>query len=119
MDLSIRQAAYRSQLTALLPTGRAWATESDPALADFIAALALELARIEQRATELLAEATPYGAYETLPEWEATAGVPDECSAGSAAGRRRGAKQGVLSAPVARIRATTGGNHRVLPGHLQ
>ncbi|MCL9788260.1 hypothetical protein J4530_08845 [Neisseria subflava] len=33
-DLSIRQAAYRSQLTALLPTGRAWATESDPALAD-------------------------------------------------------------------------------------
>ena len=44
MDLSIRQAAYRSQLTALLPTGRAWATESDPALADFIAALALELA---------------------------------------------------------------------------
>ena len=55
MDLSIRQAAYRSQLTALLPIGRAWATESDPALADFIAALALELARIEQRATELLA----------------------------------------------------------------
>ena len=84
MDLSIRQAAYRSQLTALLPTGRAWATESDPALADFIAALALELARIEQRATELLAEATPYGAYETLPEWEATAGLPDECSAAAA-----------------------------------
>ena len=84
MDLSIRQAAYRSQLTALLPTGRAWATESDPALADFIAALALELARIEQRATELLAEATPYGAYETLPEWEATAGLPDECSASAA-----------------------------------
>ena len=58
MDLSIRQAAYRSQLTALLPTGRAWAIESDPALADFIAALALELARIEQRATELLAVST-------------------------------------------------------------
>lgn len=84
MDLDQRQAAYRSQLAALLPTGRAWAHESDPSLADFTAALAMELARIEQRAAELLAEATPFGAYETLAEWETTAGLPDECSAGAA-----------------------------------
>ena len=71
--------AYREQLQALLPPGRAWPRDDDADLTRLLAALADEFARIDARASALIDEADPLTALELLPDWERAAGLPDAC----------------------------------------
>lgn len=72
--------AYRAQLQALLPPGAAWTRESAATLTRLLDALAVELARVDARAEDLLAECDPRTTRELLTDWERVAGLPDPCS---------------------------------------
>jgi uncharacterized protein YmfQ (DUF2313 family) len=71
---------YRDHLKALLPPGRAFPRERGSTLDVLLDAMALELARIDARADQLTTEAVPATTTELLPDWESTAGLPDNCS---------------------------------------
>ncbi|MGE4323397.1 MAG: YmfQ family protein [Sphingobium sp.] len=73
--------AYAAQLQALLPTGPAWPREAGATLTALVAAEAEELARLDERAWELLEETDPRTAYELLGDWERVLGLPDPCTA--------------------------------------
>jgi uncharacterized protein YmfQ (DUF2313 family) len=73
-------AEYLAQLQALLPPGAAWRRDAGSALTEFLAALAEELARIDQRVDALLDEADPRTTTELLTDWERVAGLPDACT---------------------------------------
>lgn len=69
--------AYTSQLIALLPRGDFW--EGFPTLKALLAAWAEELSRVHGRMLDLLREADPSQAVETLSDWERVLALPDEC----------------------------------------
>jgi uncharacterized protein YmfQ (DUF2313 family) len=93
---------YAQQLKQLLPPGPVWqtgikdmpaasltttGTVADPLrgrfrresrLGQVLGALAVELARVEQRARDLVEESDPRTATETLDQWEAMLGLPDD-----------------------------------------
>ena len=75
-------AEYKKQLASLLPPGRLWdALQTDGTMADkLLSALAEEFARVDFRASDLMAEIDPRRALELLPEWEAWAGLPEVCT---------------------------------------
>lgn len=62
--------AYARMLKALLPPSRMWRLEADAVLSETLLACADELARVDGRVRDLLAEADPRTATELLPEWE-------------------------------------------------
>lgn len=70
---------YLRQLQALLPMGAAWPREDDAVLTRLLAAAADELARVDARSAQLLAEADPRTTGEMLADWERNAGLPDQC----------------------------------------
>lgn len=82
---------YLQQLQALLPPGAAWPRDDDAALTKLLAAEADELARIDQRAEQLLAECDPRTVSELIDDWERNFGLPDPCltAAASIAERRK------------------------------
>lgn len=82
---------YIAALQALHPTGAVWPREADAALSRVIAGLAAPIYRVRERGRALLADSFPATAYELLPEWEASVGLPDSCSglAPTLQGRRR------------------------------
>ncbi|SMF77486.1 Uncharacterized protein YmfQ in lambdoid prophage, DUF2313 family [Tistlia consotensis] len=86
------RAAYLAQLQALLPPGDAWPRDPEAVLTRLLGSgLAGELARIDQRAWDLVVEADPRVTYDLLTDWERVVGEPDSC-AGPAEGlelRRR------------------------------
>ncbi len=65
---------YERQLLALRPPGPAWAND-DPLLSG----LAVGLARVHNRALDLIEEGDPRTTYEMLPAWERVAGLPEVC----------------------------------------
>lgn len=71
--------AYARQLKQLLPIGAAWNVDSDSVLSKFVLGLAEELARVDQRARNLLDETDPRTVSELLADWEAAFGLPDPC----------------------------------------
>ncbi len=73
---------YTAQLQALLPPGPLWDALRQPGTtaAELVAALAEELARLDARTEDLLAELDPRSALELLSEWEAFAGIYDACA---------------------------------------
>jgi uncharacterized protein YmfQ (DUF2313 family) len=73
-------AEYSVALLALLPRGRIWPRDPDATLAAVARGLAPSAQRLDARAVDLLADAFPGTAYELLPEWEASLGLPDPCS---------------------------------------
>ncbi len=73
------EADYRSQLAQLLPPGPAWDAELYALPAMVIDAVAVELARVDARANDLLSEMFPGTLRELLPDWERVMGLPDEC----------------------------------------
>lgn len=89
---------YTQHLLALRPTGPAW-PEQDQALSG----LAPELARVHNRALDLIEEGDPRTAREALARWEGVTGLPDPCSAGIAT-----TLQERRAAVVARLNATGG-----------
>lgn len=90
---------YRDALAALLPTGAAWSRDPASVLMQLLAALAAELARVDLRASQLLAETDPAATAELLGDWERVVGLPDPCvtQAQTIAERRR-ALEGRLTA---------------------
>lgn len=71
---------HRAALLALLPTGPVWPREPGSTLATIALGVATLTARLQARAAGLLADAFPATAYELLPEWEASLGLPDSCA---------------------------------------
>jgi len=76
----LTSADYQAALQALLPHGRVWPREPDAVQSRVAAGLAQTAARLHARANYLLRDAFPVAPLELLPEWEATLGLPDECS---------------------------------------
>jgi len=72
-------ADYLAQLQALLPRGLAWATDGAATITQLLRAWADEFARVDLRADQLLDAIDPSTTTELLAEWEAVAGLPDEC----------------------------------------
>jgi uncharacterized protein YmfQ (DUF2313 family) len=70
---------YLTQLQALLPQGAAWPKEGETVLAQLLAGLADEFARIDARGETLIAETDPRQAQELLEDWERAYGLPDGC----------------------------------------
>lgn len=79
----MRAADYFAQLKTLLPPGRLWSVlgQAGTRLSNLLDAFAQELARADDRATDIIDETDPRTTYELLPEWESFAGLPDTCSA--------------------------------------
>jgi uncharacterized protein YmfQ (DUF2313 family) len=80
---------YIRLLQALLPRGPAWNRDPDSTLSDVLYSFAAELARLEDRAEDLLTEANTLYTTELLGEYEADFGIPDECIARAATVDRR------------------------------
>lgn len=74
---------YLSQLQALLPQGPAWPRDSSATLTMLLQAMADELARIDNRAAQLIEETDPRTTDELLADLERVAGLPDTCVATS------------------------------------
>lgn len=70
---------YASQLRNLLPQGLAWPRQPGLRRDDLLEAEAVELSRVDTRVGDLLREADPRQALETLGDWERVAGLPDSC----------------------------------------
>lgn len=72
---------YADQHDQLMPVGLAWNRHIDAPLAKLLQALAIEHARLEGRAINLvLKEFFPQTTRELLTEWETEWGLPDECT---------------------------------------
>lgn len=75
---------FRQALLDLLPQGWAWPREADTRTYALCDGFAREYARSADRLmTVVTAELWPPATFELLPEWEASAGLPDNCVAGS------------------------------------
>ncbi|WP_222833549.1 YmfQ family protein [Pseudomonas sp. SC3(2021)] len=72
-------AQYQAQLRALLPAGPAWDPEQVPELEEVLQGVAVELARLDARAADLLNEMDPAGVSELVPDWERVMDLPDPC----------------------------------------
>lgn len=77
-DIGVEE--HTAALQALLPSGPVW---RGSVLRLVSRGLVTPLARLRARAGALLADAFPATAYELLPEWEATLGLPDPCAGDS------------------------------------
>ena len=71
--------AYRDQLLALCPPGAALPGDPASTWGQLLAALADELARVDERTGDLLAETDPRAALELLTDWERVLGLPGPC----------------------------------------
>lgn len=80
MDVISAEASYFQQLQQLLPPGPAFDLELQPDLAQLLAALAPELARVDGNSDALLLELNPATATVLLPVWEDYLGLPDVCA---------------------------------------
>ena len=73
-------ADYLRMLQNLLPLGWAWTRRPDATMTKVLAASAEELARVDGSVWRALDELNPLWTVDLLPEWEAIAGLPDQCS---------------------------------------
>ena len=80
MTRPVGTEAYREQLSALLPPGRAWTRDPGSVLQRLLAAIAGTFARLDAAAANLLVDALPSTAFWLLPDWERALGLPDACS---------------------------------------
>lgn len=71
---------YQEQLAALLPPGQAFPREAGGSLADLLAGMAEEWARVDARAEQLIIDANPLASAELLPDWERVTALPDNCA---------------------------------------
>jgi uncharacterized protein YmfQ (DUF2313 family) len=79
MALELDEAKHAQGATQLLPPGKAWTLKPDGNLARLLAALGVELGKLELRACELLEEINPRTSVELLSNWETVLGLPGEC----------------------------------------
>ncbi|ABE29933.1 hypothetical protein DR64_726 [Paraburkholderia xenovorans LB400] len=67
-------------LQALMPRGRVWPRDADAVQTKTLSGCAPTYVRLTNRANELLVDGFPATAYELLPEWESSLGLPDPCA---------------------------------------
>lgn len=101
MPDQVRIDRYRNLLLALMPPGRGISRSLDSDFADLFSRLAIEFARVEERAIDLRTEGVPATADEMLEDWEEALGLPTSCFTPTTLGERR-------AAVVARIVGTGG-----------
>lgn len=77
---AIDVARYRAQLEALKAQGRVTRFVPDGVWEKLTEGLAVELARVDLRAADLLRESNPARTSELLPDWERVLGLPDPCA---------------------------------------
>lgn len=109
-----RVSSYRDALLALLPPGRALTRVIGSGIAKLCEALAVEPARVHERALSLMLEVVPSTVGELIPDWEAALGLPDGCANPSSTDERR-------AAVIGRIVGTGGHNeadYRTLAARL-
>jgi uncharacterized protein YmfQ (DUF2313 family) len=70
---------YARQMKDLLPRGAAWLLAVGSSVSKVLLGIAQELVRIDGRGRDLVNEADPRTATETLAEWERALGLPDSC----------------------------------------
>ena len=68
-------------LLSLLPEGAVWTKDLDSELGKLMAGIAVEFARIEQRADDVINESLPSSTNELIDEWETQYSLPDCCTA--------------------------------------
>lgn len=68
---------YREQALALLPPGRALSRRAESWIYKLLEGIAVEYARVHERAGDLLLESVPGDADELLEDWEDATGLPD------------------------------------------
>ncbi|RQR12398.1 YmfQ family protein [Burkholderia stagnalis] len=73
-------ADFLRALQGLMPRGRVWPRAQDAVQTQVLSGLAPSYERQTARANYLLVDAFPATAYELLPEWEETLGLPDPCA---------------------------------------
>lgn len=73
-------ADFLKALQGLMPRGRVWPRDPDAVQTQVLSGLAPSYARSTARANYLLVDSFPATAYELLPEWESTLGLPDPCA---------------------------------------
>lgn len=78
--MAFNATSYLRLLQALLPKGWAWNRDNDSVLTEVLQAQADELARVDQRSENLLAERDTRLTSELLVEHETDLGLPDTCS---------------------------------------
>jgi uncharacterized protein YmfQ (DUF2313 family) len=69
---------YVEMMKGLLPRGMAWSRDKGTWLEKLFYGLADEFVRIHERAMQLIAEADPRTATESLSDWERLVGLPDD-----------------------------------------
>ena len=72
--------AYARQLRHLLPRGRLWEAPTGSLLDALLHAIGDELARVDSRGVDLLEEADPRTATETLDAWERVLAIPRQAT---------------------------------------
>jgi uncharacterized protein YmfQ (DUF2313 family) len=83
---------YATAMASLLPRGRAWPRDPDTMLMALLGALAPTYERSNAAAAALIRDIFPATTTALIPEWEASLGLPDECTPlGASAEQRRAA----------------------------
>jgi uncharacterized protein YmfQ (DUF2313 family) len=77
--MALTAGDYLQHLQELLPRGPAWPRDDEAVTTRMLAAVAAELARVDLRVDNLIAEADPRTTIEMLADWERLFGLPDEC----------------------------------------
>ena len=80
---------YTSMLQNLLPLGLAWPRQPGTNMENFLAALAVELNRVDVRVEDMLRESYPLTSSELLTDWERVTGLPEECEGLAATVQKR------------------------------
>jgi uncharacterized protein YmfQ (DUF2313 family) len=70
--------SYARQLRQLLPPGSLWNLDADSWITATLLGISEELARVDERADDIIEESDPRTATETLDDWERALGLPDE-----------------------------------------
>lgn len=78
--MAMSEDDYRESLRELLPPGPAFDPELQPDVAELVASLAPELARVDQALDGLLQEVNPFTVNALLTDWEDYLGLPDACT---------------------------------------
>jgi len=102
MALNLRAADFLQAFLKLLPRGRVWSRDLGSVQNRTLLGLNTSYETNTARANQLLVDAFPGTAYELLPEWESTLGLPDPCAGPAPTIQARRAQV------VARLTATGG-----------
>lgn len=102
---TISPADYERALVQLLPRGPAWNLDPAGDLRKLLRGAGTELARVEQRAAELVEEIDPRTTTEMIEDWERALGLPEKCGTPPTTlqGRRLAAYTKLTSRPVGNI----------------